>query len=69
MPRFTEDDFYLSEDFPRLPYHIGAQTDNAHWGQLKLLSSEILFLINNYDPEKHKNAVVVYAGADRDNTF
>lgn len=62
-PEFTEKDFYLSESSPLIEYDSTIQPINAHWGQLKLAGTEILFLTDYYDPRVHKKPVVIYAGA------
>ena len=63
MTNFSNKNFYLSKDYPKLSYYKGAQAMNVHWGQLKLLGTEILFLISVYDENIHNNPVVVYSGA------
>jgi hypothetical protein len=55
----------LQDDHPRGTYRQkveGFQTTIIHWGQRKLLMSEIEFL-TLIGPEKLQNSIVVYAGA------
>lgn len=42
-------------------YKRGAVLNNTHWGQLKLFTSELLFLTNYYDPSEVKD--LIYIGA------
>ena len=42
-------------------YKRGAVLKNTHWGQLKLFTSELLFLTNYYDPTEVKD--LIYIGA------
>lgn len=60
---FGNQDFVLGKDSPVIPYREGRPLNGVHWGQLKLLATEIYFLNEYYDPAKHLNPVVVYAGA------
>lgn len=60
---FDRSSVYLTNNSPTLKYRAGSQGPNAHWGQLKLMMTELLFLSDNYNTSKHTKPVVVYAGA------
>ena len=44
-------------------YRRGASLGNTHWGQLKLFTSELLFLTHYYDPSETTDLVYVGAAA------
>jgi hypothetical protein len=58
--KFSPDDFFLTEKKLKYEPRKNEITTNIHFGQLKLLMSEIQFLTRYYNGEK---ALVVYAGA------
>lgn len=58
---FTESDTLLLPTDPRLAYQKGTPKTSIHYGQLKLLISEIYFLTLYSSPQA--NITVVYAGA------
>lgn len=60
-----EEDTVLRSTSRALPYRrrFGEQKQPAHWGQRKLLMSEIQFFTRFWDSSKLENAIVVYAGA------
>ena len=62
---FTFNDLILRPDSPKLPYERRQnQIKTAiHWGQRKLLISEIEFLTIHWDPKLIPNPICVYAGA------
>lgn len=62
---FTEGDTVLSSRSESLPYRrrVGEKKRNAHWGQRKLLLTEIQFFTRFWDSARLENATVVYAGA------
>ena len=64
---FTEDMLQLSPDAPRREYYSrkkeGEIKKMVHWGQRKLLISEIEFLVYFWDPKTVPNPIIVYAGA------
>lgn len=64
---FTEGMLHLPFDAPRREYYSrkgeGEIKTMVHWGQRKLLISELEFLIFFWDPQKVPNPVLVYAGA------
>lgn len=55
----------LKPSAPQTPYtsRKNKNKEAVHWGQLKLLLSEIAFLTYFWDKTKNPNPVVVYAGA------
>lgn len=62
MKTFDRDLHYLIGDHtPEKPYRRGAKLSNTHWGQLKLFTSELLFLSHYLDETVVKD--VVYVGA------
>lgn len=62
--QFTLEDIVVSDDAPQIQYvqRDKSEHTNIHYGQLKLLLSEILFLILYVDP-KIENLIMVYVGA------
>lgn len=58
-------DLVITEETPEEPYRRRAKEEKrtVHWGQLKLMMTEVHFLTTYWDPEKITNPVVVYAGA------
>lgn len=64
---FTEDMLQLSPNAPSREYYSrkkeGEIKKMVHWGQRKLLLSEIEFLVYFWDPKHTPNPIVVYAGA------
>lgn len=62
---FTRTNFRLNENSPRCCYRRRADEEKStvHWGQRKLLLSEIQFLTLFWDPRKVPKPSVVYAGA------
>ena len=64
---FTSDMLHLAPDAPRREYYSrkkeGEIKTSVHWGQRKLLMSEIAFLVYFWDPKEVPHPIVVYAGA------
>ena len=62
---FTRGDFLITDATPEEPYRRRAEEEkfNVHWGQLKLMMTEIEFFCLFWYPETTPNPVVVYAGA------
>lgn len=58
---------YLPPDHPQREYYRRRETGDKvitlHWGQRKLLITEIEFLTKFWDPEETSNPVIVYVGA------
>lgn len=65
VKEFTFSDLIIHNDSPRLPYkRRETKTKKAiHWGQRKLLLSEIQFFTLYWDPRDIPNPICVYAGA------
>ncbi len=67
MQKFTAKNLFLTDDSPRLPYERrGLKGDYGtvlHWGQRKLILSEIYFLTHYWNPQLHPHPLCVYAGA------
>ena len=53
--------YVIGDHTEEKPYRRGANLSNTHWGQLKLFTSELLFLTHYYDPSEVKD--LVYVGA------
>ena len=65
---FSFDDLLLLDEHDEKEYVEDKQgISNVHWGQRKLLLSEILFLTKFYDCNVIPNPVIVYAGASPGN--
>jgi hypothetical protein len=65
METFTDNSLFLDpETHPELDYRrrTGEEKTSIHWGQMKLLMSEIAFFNYFWNPEKQKKVCVVYAG-------
>jgi len=66
---FTYDMLQLSPNSPRREYYRrkaeGEIKTMVHWGQRKLLISELEFLIFFWNPQEIPHPVIVYAGAAR----
>src|SRR5579872_1380700 len=62
---FKKEHRLLTDMSPQLPYHRRKDEVKkaVHWGQRKLLLSEIEFLTLFWDPFKVPKPVIVYAGA------
>jgi len=62
---FTREDFLITPELPQEPYRVRPEEEKhtVHWGQLKLMMSELAFYCLFWDPEKVPRPVVVYAGA------
>ena len=56
----TSSHFTIDDDNKEKVYMRGMKLENMHWGQLKLFTSELLFLVNYYDNTVNN---VVYIGA------
>lgn len=52
-----------NENLPRLKYEDVQMGENLHWGQRKLLLSEIEFLVNNYHKYDTGKKYLLYIGA------
>lgn len=57
---FTTDSYTIDDDNQEKVYRKGLKLKNTHWGQLKLFTSELLFLVNYYDNRVND---VIYIGA------
>lgn len=65
MIPFTRDTLILSTSAPGKPYRPRLESEklSVHWGQRKLLLSEIAFLTQATSQQALPNPIVVYAGA------
>lgn len=62
--KFQFDQLLLQPQDPLKEYIEDEQgTNNVHWGQRKLLLSEILFLTRFWNPQEIPEPIIVYAGA------
>jgi hypothetical protein len=57
---FSVDSYTIDDDSKERVYRKGLNLKNTHWGQLKLFTNELLFLVNYYDNRVNQ---VVYIGA------
>ena len=58
---FSEQSLFLQEDAPQAQYRPFRAKSGVHWGQRKLLMTELLFL--HYFYRREDNPIFVYAGA------
>lgn len=65
MKSFTINDQILTEEWPSAPYQSmkGKVRRSIHWGQRKLLLTEIQFFVNYWDAKVVPEPVVLYVGA------
>lgn len=67
MKQVRKSHLFLTPNSPRMPYYRrGPQGDYGqaiHWGQRKLLLSEMIYLLTTWNPETCPRPIVVYAGA------
>ena len=53
--------YTMNENSDETVYMRGKKLNNTHWGQLKLFTTEFIFLVENYDPDEVNQ--LVYVGA------
>jgi len=63
--KFSFNDLVLTPDSPKIPYHRRSDESKKaiHWGQRKLLISEIEFFTLHWDRELIPSPICVYAGS------